>query len=131
MFEQTSLAVIDCDTVWFEEILQHRKLIEGRKATAKWKAIEKNEIVIIREKPTTNNNTAARAFYALVKDVRCYEKGPKALRRFLEAETLAKVLPGVECLAEAEDIYFDFPAWSRRTVDATGMLAFELEVLFK
>jgi len=112
--------VIDCDEPWFTHIREGRKPVEGRKASPTWADIEVGNVLVFR-----NAADGEHCFVARVTGVTRYE-GPGALRRYLEGETLARALPGVEDLDAGEAVYLQ---WStREEIDRYGMLGIQIAV---
>lgn len=96
--------VIHCSEPWYTHIREGRKTVEGRKAS-----------------PTDEE----QSFTARVTGVMRYED-PGALRRYLEGETLARALPGVETLDAGEAVYLQ---WSTaKEIDRYGMLGIQIAV---
>ena len=70
-----------------------------------------------------NGDDKKQSFQAKIVKINEY----KTLKEYLEKETVAKALPGVETLEEAIKIY---SVWApEKEVEKTGFLAFHIEVL--
>jgi ASC-1-like (ASCH) protein len=114
--------VIDCSEPWFTHILEGRKPVEGRKASEKRGKVAVGDVVVFRD-PADQMKT----FLARVTAVTRYE-GPGALRKYLEGETLARALPGVESFEAGEKVYLAF-GWTHEEIDKNGMLGIQIQVI--
>lgn len=112
--------VIHCSEPWYTHIREGRKPVEGRKASPTWADIAEGDELIF-----TSAADEEQSFTARVTGVTRYE-GPGALRRYLEGETLARALPGVETLDAGEAVYLQ---WSTaEEIDRYGMMGIQVAV---
>jgi len=111
--------IIECSNPWFTLIKQGIKPVEGRKANSKWNSIKKGDII-------TFTDGKDGKFDALVTDVNPYHS-PNALQKYLEAETLARALPGITTIEEGMKIYH---TWSTpEEIEETGFLGIQVKVI--
>ncbi len=107
---------IECAEIWFTNIKNGIKKVEGRKQSPKFKNIVVGET--IRFKLSGEDEF----FYALVTDIKYYP----SLRDYLQIEGVEKCLPGISDLEEAVKIYTQ---WSTEDeIKAIGFMGIHVRV---
>ncbi len=107
-------------------IIQKEKVVEGRKAsTERYKDLRIGDILHFQDEDGRTqawcNVIGINLYYAAF--------GEHAIERCLKAETLARILPGVNSIAEGVGIYLGPPmSWDNDQVDKTGMLGIQIEL---
>ena len=110
---------IECAKPWYRFLETGEKPLEGRKATPKWSPIAKGDTIIF-------SDGEGHSFRAAVVGVNRYE-GRNCLRKFLETETLARALPGVQTIEEGMRIYCQ---WSTmEEIEKYGFLGIQVQVV--
>jgi ASC-1-like (ASCH) protein len=107
---------IHCQEPWFSKIRSGIKKVEGRKYSAKYSALQSGEIL----KFYCNQES----FLAEVVKVIRYSN----LEKYLTAEGITNVLPGVKSYSEALEIYLGFNT-NEKIQQAGGFLAIHLKII--
>ena len=111
--------IIECSEPWFTHIKTGAKPVEGRKGTPKWASIKIGDTI-------TFIDGKEGKFNATVTGVNKYE-GKDALVKYLETETIARVLPGVKTSDEGIKIYSQ---WStQEQISKYGFLGIQVAVI--
>jgi ASC-1-like (ASCH) protein len=117
---------IYCSDPWFSLIQSGVKTVEGRKNSPSWNRLKAGDSLLFVEPEAIQSSP--RLFLMRIVSVAVYAPGPGALRRYLEGETLARALPGVQTLEAAELVFYSPPInWTPTEVEEYGMLALRLE----
>jgi ASC-1-like (ASCH) protein len=118
---------LDCAEPWYSALRTGKKTIEGRKGSPKYRDIAEGDLLRIGlAAPGVAPEQAREAFYVTVVAVRRYA-GPDAVRDYLQSETLARALPGVETLEEGVALYAAPPvSWTGEEVARHGVIAIEV-----
>lgn len=110
---------------WYDLLRTGKKPVEGRKASPAWASIRVGDTIEIRN--------GASSFSATVTGIVTYRSaaataaaGLACLRSYLENETLARALPGVQTLDEGIKTYLQ---WSTaEEIGQYGMLGIQLAI---
>lgn len=104
-----------CTDPWFSLLRAGTKVVEGRIHDAKWAQIRPGDRIEF--------HLDDQQFLALVVAIRAYPD----VERYLEAEGLARALPGVKSLEGGVRVYYQFH--TEQEYREAGMLALEVKVL--
>jgi ASC-1-like (ASCH) protein len=111
-----------CDP-WYEHLRTGAKPVEGRKASPTWVSIREGDTIAIR--------SGTSQFCATVTGVAEYRStaatavaGLACLRAFLEAETLARALPGVRTIDDGIKTYLQW--FTAEDIGRYGMLGIQV-----
>ena len=96
------LSTIDVAKPWFDHLQSGLKRVEGRKVSDKLLALGPGDILTF-----CCAGDRAKWFRARIVSITRYaaEDGAGVLRRYLEGETLARTLPGIDTIEAAEAVY--------------------------